>query len=258
MTAFKDGGHDGVIAFGGGSGLDLGKLLAFMAGQTRPVWDFEDIGDWWTREIDAIAPIVAVPTTAGTGSEVGRAGVITNEATHIKKIIFHPKLLPAMVIADPELTVGMPPFITAAPAWTPWPIAWKPIRRPAIIRCRPASRSKACVSSSKIPAQAAYKEGHLGPRQHDGRGGRRRRRLPEGPRCDPCAVASNRRALRHPSRHDQRRLHADVLGSTARPSKNRIARAAAYLGISRAASTVLPKRSSSSGRNSRSRTRCPS
>jgi alcohol dehydrogenase len=79
--AFRDGGHDGVIAFGGGSGLDLGKLIAFMAGQTRPVWDFEDIGDWWTRaDAAAIAPIVAVPTTAGTGSEVGRAGVITNEA----------------------------------------------------------------------------------------------------------------------------------------------------------------------------------
>ena len=82
IAAFKKGKHDGVIAFGGGSALDLGKLIAFQAGQTRPVWDFEDIGDWWTRaDADAIAPIVAVPTTAGTGSEVGRAGVITNEAT---------------------------------------------------------------------------------------------------------------------------------------------------------------------------------
>ena len=113
IAAFKKGKHDGVIAFGGGSALDLGKLIAFQAGQTRPVWDFEDIGDWWTRaNSDAIAPIVAVPTTAGTGSEVGRAGVLTNEATHTKKIIFHPKLLPAIVIADPELTTGMPPFIT--------------------------------------------------------------------------------------------------------------------------------------------------
>ena len=114
VQAFKDGNHDGVIAFGGGSGLDLGKLVAFQAGQTRPLWDFEDIGDWWTRaDADAIAPIVAVPTTAGTGSEVGRASVITNSETEEKKIIFHPKFLPTVVICDPELTVGMPKFITA-------------------------------------------------------------------------------------------------------------------------------------------------
>jgi len=114
VTAFKDGGHDGVIAFGGGSGLDLGKVVAFMAGQSRPLWDFEDIGDWWTRaDADAIAPIVAVPTTAGTGSEVGRASVITNSETAQKKIIFHPKILPSVVICDPELTVGMPKSITA-------------------------------------------------------------------------------------------------------------------------------------------------
>ncbi len=114
VQAFKEGGHDGVVAFGGGSGLDLGKLVAFLAGQTRPLWDFEDIGDWWTRaDADAIAPIVAVPTTAGTGSEVGRASVITNSETEEKKIIFHPKFLPSVVICDPELTVGMPGFITA-------------------------------------------------------------------------------------------------------------------------------------------------
>ncbi|MAM09809.1 MAG: alcohol dehydrogenase [Rhizobiaceae bacterium] len=114
IAAFKEGGHDGVIAFGGGSGLDLGKLVAMMAGQTLPVWDFEDIGDWWTRaDAYAIAPIVAVPTTAGTGSEVGRAGVLTNSETHVKKIIFHPKLLPGVVICDPELTIGMPKIITA-------------------------------------------------------------------------------------------------------------------------------------------------
>ncbi len=114
VTAFRDGGHDGVIAFGGGSGLDLGKMVAFMAGQTRPVWDFEDVGDWWTRaDANAIAPIIAVPTTAGTGSEVGRASVLTNSVTHEKKIIFHPKILPTVVICDPELTVGMPPMITA-------------------------------------------------------------------------------------------------------------------------------------------------
>ncbi|MEP3629314.1 MAG: iron-containing alcohol dehydrogenase [Hyphomicrobiales bacterium] len=111
---YRDGGFDGVIAFGGGSGLDLAKVIAFMAGQTRPMWDFEDIGDWWTRaDPDGIAPVVAVPTTAGTGSEVGRASVITNSETNEKKIIFHPKMLPVVVIADPELTVGMPKFITA-------------------------------------------------------------------------------------------------------------------------------------------------
>ncbi len=111
---YQKGNHDGVIAFGGGSGIDLGKMIAFMAGQTRPIWDFEDIGDWWTRaDSKVIAPIVAVPTTAGTGSEVGRASVITNSETHEKKIIFHPKVLPSAVICDPELTVGMPSFITA-------------------------------------------------------------------------------------------------------------------------------------------------
>ncbi|WP_419914445.1 iron-containing alcohol dehydrogenase [Hoeflea sp.] len=114
IDAFRAGGHDGVVAFGGGSGLDLGKMIAFMSGQTRPVWDFEDVSDWWTRaDASAIAPNVAVPTTAGTGSEVGRASVITNSATHEKKIIFHPKVLPSVVIADAELTVGMPPAITA-------------------------------------------------------------------------------------------------------------------------------------------------
>lgn len=114
VKAYKDGGHDGVVAFGGGSGLDLGKCVAFMVGQTRPVWDFEDIGDWWTRaSVEGIAPIIAVPTTAGTGSEVGRASVITNSQSETKKIIFHPKFLPAITICDPELTVGMPRAITA-------------------------------------------------------------------------------------------------------------------------------------------------
>ena len=114
LQVYADGGHDGVVAFGGGSALDLGKALAFMSGQSRPLWDFEDIGDWWTRaNADGIAPVVAVPTTAGTGSEVGRASVITNSVSHEKKIIFHPKMLPVQIICDPELTVGMPPMITA-------------------------------------------------------------------------------------------------------------------------------------------------
>jgi len=115
IAAYKAHNADGVIAFGGGSGLDVGKAVAFMVGQTRPIWDFEDVGDWWTRaDSDAIAPIIAVPTTSGTGSEVGRASVITNSETHEKKIIFHPKFLPGVVISDPELTVGLPPHITAA------------------------------------------------------------------------------------------------------------------------------------------------
>ena len=114
LEAYRSGGHDGVIAFGGGSGLDLGKVVAFMCGQSRPVWDYEDVGDWWTRaDADKIAPIICVPTTAGTGSEVGRAGVLSNSVTHEKKIIFHPKILAQVVICDPELTVGMPKAITA-------------------------------------------------------------------------------------------------------------------------------------------------
>lgn len=114
LEAYLSGGHDGVVALGGGSGLDLGKLIAFMSGQSRPVWDFEDVEDWWSRaEEEGIAPIVAVPTTAGTGSEVGRAGVLCNSRSREKKIIFHPKILPAQVICDPELTVGLPPAITA-------------------------------------------------------------------------------------------------------------------------------------------------
>ena len=114
ITAFKEGNHDGVIAFGGGSGLDLGKLVAFMVGQDRSVWDFEDVSDWWTRaNPNTIFPIVAIPTTAGTGSEVGRASVLTNSDTLEKKIIFHPQILPKVVICDPELTIEMPKSITA-------------------------------------------------------------------------------------------------------------------------------------------------
>ncbi len=115
LAAYHAGGHDGVVAFGGGSALDTGKVIAFMSGQRRPMWDFGDIGDWWTRaDPNGIAPVVAVPTTAGTGSEVGRAAVILNEATHRKTIIFHPRMLPGIVISDPELTTGLPAHLTAA------------------------------------------------------------------------------------------------------------------------------------------------
>jgi alcohol dehydrogenase class IV len=115
LKVYHGGGHDGVIAFGGGSALDCAKTIAFMSGQKRPMWDFEDIGDWWTRaDPNGIAPVIAVPTTSGTGSEVGRASVITNEETHTKKVIFHPKMMPVIVIADPALTVGLPAHVTAA------------------------------------------------------------------------------------------------------------------------------------------------
>ena len=112
---FKDGKHDGVVALGGGSGLDVGKLIALMHSQKISVFELEDIGDWWTRaDASLISPIIAVPTTAGTGSEVGRAGVVTHPITHEKKIIFHPQLMPKVALLDPELTVGLPPKLTAA------------------------------------------------------------------------------------------------------------------------------------------------
>ena len=115
VAAYRAHKADGVIAFGGGSALDAGKAIAFMSGQTRPLWDFEDVRDWSTRaDPKGVAPVVAVPTTAGTGSEVGRASVITNEETRTKKIIFHPKMLPVVVILDPALTVGLPAKLTAA------------------------------------------------------------------------------------------------------------------------------------------------
>lgn len=113
---YKKHQHDGVIAFGGGSAIDAAKTIAFMSGQIKSVWNFEDIGDnWLAADVNGIAPILAIPTTSGTGSEVGRASVILDEDSHTKKIIFHPKMLPGLVISDPELTVGLPPHITA---WT--------------------------------------------------------------------------------------------------------------------------------------------
>ena len=115
VKEFKKNNCDGVIAFGGGSGLDVGKAIAFMSGQTRPIWDFEDIGDYWKRaNNDNIAPIIAVPTTAGTGSETGRASAIINNETGVKKIIFHPRFLPSIVILDPVLTLDLSPRLTAA------------------------------------------------------------------------------------------------------------------------------------------------
>jgi alcohol dehydrogenase len=115
VRAFQAGGHDGVVAFGGGSGLDVGKLVALMHGQRVSLFDLEDVDNWWTRaDASKIAPIIAIPTTAGTGSEVGRAGVVTHPETHEKKIIFHPAIMPKVAILDPELTVGLPAKLTAA------------------------------------------------------------------------------------------------------------------------------------------------
>jgi len=115
VVFYKEKKCDGVIAFGGGSGLDVGKAIAFMSGQTLPIWDFEDVGDNWKKaNSEKISPIIAVPTTAGTGSETGRASVILNEKTGIKNIIFHPKFLPSIVILDPTLTIDLPPNVTAA------------------------------------------------------------------------------------------------------------------------------------------------
>ncbi|MGA3252119.1 MAG: iron-containing alcohol dehydrogenase [Paraburkholderia sp.] len=115
VAIFTAGDHDGVIAFGGGSALDAAKAVALMIGQDRPLWDFEDVGDNYLRvNVAGMAPVVAVPTTAGTGSEVGRASVITDDHAHVKRIIFHAKMLPSVVILDPELTVGLPAKLTAA------------------------------------------------------------------------------------------------------------------------------------------------
>ncbi len=115
LKVFKQGGHDGVIAFGGGSGIDAGKAIAFMAGQDRPIWDFEDAGSNWRRaKLENVAPVIAVPTTSGTGSEVGRASIISNEETKEKKIIFHPCMMPGIALCDPELTRGLPAHLTAA------------------------------------------------------------------------------------------------------------------------------------------------
>ena len=115
VDCYNKNNCDGVIAFGGGSGLDVGKAIAFMSGQVLPIWDFEDVGDNWTKaNSEKIAPIIAVPTTAGTGSETGRASVILNEETCTKNVIFHPKFLPSIVILDPVLTIGLPSMITAA------------------------------------------------------------------------------------------------------------------------------------------------
>jgi len=151
VATFRAGGHDGIVALGGGSALDSGKLIAFMAGQSRPIWDFEDVGEGWKQaDAEAIAPVVAVPTTAGTGSEVGRAAVVTNEAIQTKKIIFHPRMLPKIAICDPELTLGMPPLLTAGTGMDAFSHCLEAYCVPPITRSPTASRSRACGSSKRI------------------------------------------------------------------------------------------------------------
>jgi alcohol dehydrogenase class IV len=145
IKAYQAGDHDGVIAFGGGSGLDVGKLIALMHGQAISVFDLEDVGDWWTRaDASKIAPIIAVPTTAGTGSEVGRAGVVTHPETHEKKIIFHPAIMPKVAILDPELTVGLPPKLTAATGMDALAHCIEAYCAPFYHPLARVSRSKAC------------------------------------------------------------------------------------------------------------------
>ena len=212
------GGHDGVIAFGGGSGLDTGKVIAFMAGQTRPMWDFEDIGDWWTRaDPKGIFPIIAVPTTAGTGSEVGRAGVITDETTHTKKVIFHPLMMPKIVIADPELTVGMPAFITVGTGFDALAHCLEAYCAPGY---HPLADGIAVegirLVLENLPKVVGQSQRHRSARPYDERGGDGRHSVPEGPRRHPCAEPSGRGALRHPSRHDQCGVHALCAGRQSR------------------------------------------
>ncbi len=116
VMVYREHGCDGVVAFGGGSALDAGKTIAFMSGQSLSLWEFEDVGDNWSRANPAgIAQTIAIPTTSGTGSEVGRATVITHSQSHAKKIIFHPEMMPGLVILDPNLTYNLPKHITA---WT--------------------------------------------------------------------------------------------------------------------------------------------
>ncbi len=214
LKVLRDGDHDGVVAFGGGSALDCGKVVAFMRGQTRPMWDFEDVGDWWTRaDPSGIVPIVAVPTTAGTGSEVGRAGVITNVATHTKKVIFHPGMMPAQVICDAELTVGLPPALTAGTGMDAFAHCLEAYCSPGY---HPMAEGIAVegmrLVQEYLPRGLSRRHRSRGPRQHARGGGDGSHGLPEGPRRDPCALAPGRRALRHAPRHDQRGLHALCAG----------------------------------------------
>ena len=194
IEVLRGGKHDGVVAFGGGSALDAGKVIAFMAGQTRPMWDFEDVGDWWTRaDPNGIAPVVAVPTTAGTGSEVGRAGVITQEKTHTKKVIFHPGMMPKVTICDPELTVGMPKHITAGTGLDALAHCLEAYCAPCYHPMADGMAVEGMRLVKDVPAArlcGRHRYRGAGPHdvgRRDGRDG-----LPEGARRHPRSVASRR------------------------------------------------------------------
>ena len=221
VEALREGGHDGVIALGGGSGLDAAKAIAFMAGQERPLWDFEDRGDNWLRaKVEGILPVVAVPTTAGTGSEVGRAAVITNEAAHTKCIVFHPRMLPGQVIADPELTLGLPRTLTV---WT----GFDALSHNLEALCAPGFHPLADgIATEGIRLVHGWlRTGGPGGREsrrarrHAGGGEHGRDRVPERPRRDACAGAPDRRPARQPARPHHRDRHA--LRADAQPPGDR-------------------------------------
>jgi hypothetical protein len=240
IAAYKAGGHDGVIAFGGGSALDAAKAVALMIGQKRPIWDYEDIGDWWTRvDPNGIATIIAVPTTSGTGSEVGRASVITDQDNHVKKIIFHPKMLPSIVIDDPELTVGLPAHITAATGMDALSHCLEGLLRAGL---PPAGRRHRARRHAPDQGRAAGGgEGRQEPGralQHDGGGQHGRHRVPEGPRRHARHQPPAGRALQHASRPDQR--GRDALCAGIQPQRHRRAADAPR----RATSTCPTRRSS--------------
>ena len=208
LAAYRAGKHDGVIAFGGGSAMDIGKLVAFMAKQTRPVFDFEDREDWWTRaDAAGIAPIVAVPTTSGTGSEVGRAAVVTDPSDNTKKIIFHPKMLPAVVIADPELTLDLPANITA---WTGMDALSHCLEAYCSPFFHPMGEGIALeglrLLKEWLPVAVEGRPQHRGARLRDGGLVDGRRLLPEGPR-------------RH-ARHEPSRARRCAAPTTASPTRS--------------------------------------
>ena len=221
VAAFRAGGHDGVIAFGGGSALDAGKAIALMVGQNRSIFDFEDREDWYSRvNVAGMAPVVAVPTTSGTGSEVGRSSVVTDLRDHLKKIIFHARMMPSIVVADPELTVGLPPHITAA-------VGMDALSHNLEAYCanfyHPMADGIALQGMKLVwewlPNAVEGRQGSRGARPHDGGLDDGRHRLPEGPRRHACAQPSLLGRAEHPSRPDQRR--GDALCAGLQPRRHR-------------------------------------